>query len=127
MPPLEKNRVDFCRNLTFTETTKNVVFPRFNVCWLSKVALLECVFGSRREFVSKNASFEEDFVSFLLIVSHIFLPPLGGLEGGFIFAFLGARESLFQKTRVFSDYLQTFLAVQKKRYIFTFRGARRVL
>ena len=63
------------------------------------------VFESKREFVSKNASFEEDFVSFLLIVSRIFLPPVGGLEGGFIFAFLGARESLFQKTRVLKRIL----------------------
>ena len=63
------------------------------------------VFESKREFVSKNASFEEDFVSFLLIVSRIFLPPLGGLEGGFIFTFLGARESSFQKTRVLKRIL----------------------
>ena len=59
------------------------------------------VFESKREFVSKNASFEEDFVSFLLIVSRIFLPPVGGLEGGFIFAFLSAGEILFENTRVF--------------------------
>ena len=104
-PPLGKKRVVFCRNLAFGKTGKNGIFEPFNVCWLSKVALLECVFGSRREFVSKNASFEEDFISFLLIVSRIFLPPLGGLEGGFIFAFLGARESSFQKTRVLQRIL----------------------
>ena len=57
------------------------------------------VFESKREFVSKNASFEEDFVSFLLIVSRIFLPPVGGLEGGFIFAFLRAGEVLFSNSR----------------------------
>ena len=45
MPPLEKNRADFCRNLASGKTGENAVFGRFNVCWLSKVALLECVSG----------------------------------------------------------------------------------
>ena len=54
---------------------------------------------ARESLFQKNASFEEDFVSFLLIASRIFLPPLGGLEGGFIFAFLGAGEVLFSNSR----------------------------
>ena len=45
MPPLEKNRVDFCRKITSPKTGKNAVFGQFNVCWLSKVALLESVLG----------------------------------------------------------------------------------
>ena len=35
------------------------------------------------------------FILFCLLV----LPPLGGLEGGFIFAFLGAGEVLFSNSR----------------------------
>ena len=93
MPPLEKNRVDFCRNLAFGKTGKNGIFERFNVCWLSKVALLECVFGSRREFVSKNASFEEDFISFFTNCLPYISSPLGGIRGGLYFRVFERRRS----------------------------------
>ena len=100
VPPLEKNRVDFCRNLSFGKTGKNGIFERFNVCWLSKVALLECVFGSRREFVSKNASFEEDFISFFTNCLPYISSPLGGIRGGLYFRVFESRREFDSKNAI---------------------------
>ena len=117
MPPLGKNRVDFCRNLAFTETPENVVFPQFNFCWLSKVALLECVFGSRREFVSKNASFEEDFISFFTNCLPYISSPLGGIRGGLYFRVFGSRREFVSKNASFEEDFISFLLIVSRIFL----------
>ena len=92
--------MDFCQILTSLKMLKNDIFERFNVCWLSKVALLECVFESRREFVSKNASFEEDFISFFTNCLPYISSPLGGIRGGLYFRFFKSKREFVSKNAI---------------------------
>ena len=53
--------------------------------------------GSRREFVSKNASFEEDFISFFTNCLPYISSPLGGIRGGLYFRFFESKRELDSK------------------------------
>ena len=75
------------------------------------------VFESKREFVSKNASFEEDFVSFLLIVSRIFLPPFGGIRGGLYFCVFESKREFVSKNASFEEDFVSFLLIVSRIFL----------
>ena len=74
-------------------------------------------FWEQEKFCFQIRDSEEVFCKFFLIVSHIFLPPVGGLEGGFIFAFLGAGESSFQKNASFEEDFVSFLLIVSRIFL----------